>query len=300
MADAEITVVVLTYNSEEVVGRCLEALRQGGARASVVVIDNASRDRSVEVARAACPEAEIIQTGRNLGYTANNIGLQRARTSYALILNPDVELRPGALRALLDFANAHPRAALVGCRLLNPDGTLQHSCFRFPSLTQALVGFFPILPLDSERNGRYPPGAYERPHPVEHLLGACLLVRLEAVREVGLLDPRFFMYFEETDWCYRFRAAGWQVWYTPDATGVHQGGHSTRRDAERMSIEFYRSQQRFYRKHYSPWRRLALALIRRVGVAWWTLRTARALLRGRVDRELARRRFASYWQIARL
>jgi GT2 family glycosyltransferase len=282
------------------VGRCLSAVRLGGAEARVIVIDNASSDGSVQVARAADPGAEIVQTGRNLGYTANNLGLGRAETPYALILNPDVELRPGALGALLDFAAAHPHAAAVGCRLLNPDGSLQHSVFRFPSLTQAVVGFFELLPLDSVRNGRYPVESYDRPHRVEHALGACLLVRMSAVRQVGLLDPGFFMYFEETDWCYRARHAGWDVWYTPDATAVHQGGHSTRRDHEAMSVAFYRSQRRFYRKHYPRWKQLILAALRVVGVSYWALRTMKGIARGRVDRNLARRRFASYLAIVRL
>jgi GT2 family glycosyltransferase len=160
VSGAEVTVVVLTYNSEQVVGRCLEAIRAGGAQARTIVVDNASADRSLEVARTADPHAELIPTGMNLGYTANNLGIARAETPYVLVMNPDVELRAGALRALVDFAEAHPRAALVGCRLLNPDGSLQHSVFRFPSLTQALVGFFTLLPLDSERNGRYPLASY--------------------------------------------------------------------------------------------------------------------------------------------
>ncbi len=297
---AEVTVVVLTYNSEQIVARCLEAIRQGGAEADIIVIDNASSDRSVETARRADPSAQIIETGSNLGYTANNLGIARARTPYVLILNPDAELRPGALRALLDFADRHPRAALVGCRLLNPDGSLQHSCFRFPSLTQAFVGFFGVLPLDSERNGRYALAAYEQPHRVQHALGACLLVRRAAVDQIGLLDTRFFMYFEETDLCYRARAAGWEVWYTPDATAVHQGAHSTSRNHEAMSVEFYRSQDRFYRKHYSGLRHLALRALRLIGTSYWAARTLKGLLRRRVSLDVARRRFASYLAIARL
>src|SRR5690606_4997090 len=115
------------------------------------------------------------------------------------------ELRPGAVRALLDFARDHPRAALVGPRIVNDDESLQHSCFRFPNLRMVVTGFFGLTPLDSPQNGRYRSDDYERAHQVEHLLGACLLARREAADQVGLLDERYFMYFEETDWCYRMR-----------------------------------------------------------------------------------------------
>ena len=162
-----------------------------------------------------------------------------------------------------------------------------------------ITGFFGVLPLDSPANGRYQIEDYERAHPVEHLLGACLLVRREAVEQVGLLDEGYYMYFEETDWCYRMRQAGWENWYAPDATVVHRGAHSTSREPERMSAEFHRSQVRFYRKHYRPTARLALKALSVIGVVSWAARTSLAALRGRVPMSTAWRRFSSYWTIVR-
>ena len=297
-AAAEISVVVVTYNSADTIGACLESIERGGARAEIVVVDNASSDGSAGLVAQEFPAVRLVANPINEGFARGcNRGWRATTAPFVLLLNPDTELRPGATRALLEFARAHLRAALVGPRILNADGSLQHSCFRFPNLRMVVTGFFGLVPLDSPANGRYRPEEYERPHPVEHLLGACLLVRREAAEQVGLLDDGFYMYFEETDLCYRLRRAGWESWYTPDATVIHHGAHSTSREPERMSAAFYRSQARFYQKHYRLPAYLALKALSVLGVTYWTARTARGLLRRRVSAATARRRLASYWSI---
>lgn len=294
----ELAVVVVTYNSAETIGACLRSIEQGGASAEVVVVDNASSDGTAALVAAEFPAVRLIASPTNDGFArGSNRGWRATGAPFVLLLNPDTELRPGALAALLDCLRGRPRAALAGPRIVNPDGSLQHSCFRFPTLRMVVTGFFGLIPLDSVANGRYAPDDYERPHRVEHLLGACLLVRRAAAEQVGLLDEGFFMYFEETDWCYRLRAAGWESWYTPAATVVHRGAHSTAREPERMSAIFYRSQARFYRKHYSFFRLVAFKALCVLGLAYWTARTVRGALRGRVDRPTFRRRLRSYWAI---
>jgi hypothetical protein len=298
MPTPELSVVIVTYNSAATVESCLASLASGGAEAEVVVVDNASTDGTAELVAERYPGVRLIASRTNEGFGRGvNRGWRETSAAYVLILNPDTELGPGALRALLEFAEQQPRAGLVGPRVLNGDGSLQHSCFRFPSLRMVVTGFFGLVPLDSTRNGRYAVETYERAHEVEHLLGACLLVRRAAAERVGLMDEQFFMYFEETDLCYRMRAAGWENWYTPGATVVHLGAHSTGREPERMSAEFYRSQARFYRKHYDVGRYIALKGLSLAGMAYWTARTARGVLRGRLDLGTARRRLWSYWAI---
>jgi N-acetylglucosaminyl-diphospho-decaprenol L-rhamnosyltransferase len=162
----------------------------------------------------------------------------------------------------------------------------------------ARTGLFFELPIDSPRTGRYHVAEYELPHPVEHLLGACLLVRRAAAEQVGLFDEGFFMYFEETDLCYRLQAAGWECWYTPSACATHLGAHSTSRDPERMSAIFFQSQARFWRKHYSWHQQLTLKCLTLLGLIFWSGRTLRGLARRRVNVAQAGRRFASYWNIA--
>jgi GT2 family glycosyltransferase len=295
---AQLAVVVVTYRSIETIEACLRSVQAEGEPAEVVVVDNASDDGTAALVRERFPEVTLLENRTNEGFgRAANRGWRETTAPYVVILNPDTELRPGAARALLDFAAAHPRAGLVGPRVLNADGTLQHSCFRFPSLRMVVTGFFGLIPLDSPANGRYRVEEYDHPHEVEHLLGACLLVRRAAAEQVGLMDERFYMYFEETDLCYRMRAAGWQNWYTPAATVVHRGAHSTSREPERMSAEFYRSQARFYRKHYSLGRLLAFKALSVLGIGYWTARTVRGLLRRRISGQTFRRRLASYWAI---
>lgn len=293
-------VVVVTYNSAQTIAGCLEAVEAGGVPAEVVVVDNASSDGTAALVAERFPNIKLIASPINEGFGRGaNRGWQETSSEYVLLLNPDAEARPGAIQALLVFAQQHPRAALVGPRLLNDDGSLQHSCFRFPNLRMVLTGFFGLLPLDSPANGRYRLDEYERAHRVEHLLGACLLVRRAAANEVGLLDEGYYMYFEETDWCYRTRQAGWENWYCPDATVLHRGAHSTSREPERMSAEFHRSQAHFYRKHYRLSAYLALKALSWLGVGFWAARSTLAVLRGRISSERFRRRLASYWSIVR-
>jgi GT2 family glycosyltransferase len=294
----ELDVLVVTYNSAATIAPCLASVARGGAASRIVVVDNASGDDTVARIRSQFPEVCLIENRRNEGFgRACNRAWQASSAPFALLLNPDTLLQPGATRALVDFARDHPRSMLVGPRILNEDGSLQHSCFRFPNLTMAVTGFFALLDLDSPLNGRYRIEEYDQPHQVEHLLGACLLIRREPIGRFAPLDERFFMYFEETDLCYRSRLAGWENWYTPSAVVTHLGAHSTSREPERMSAEFYRSLARFYRKNYSPARYALLKAISVAGVAYWTARSLRGLLLRRIGGATFKRRLASYWAI---
>ena len=298
--DPDLSIVVVSYNTREVLRRCLELVRAGsrGLDVELIVVDNASTDRSAEMVAECFPEATLIANQRNVGFgKANNLAFLRTRGRYVLLLNPDTAVGPDALAELVRFADAHPDAGVVGARLEYPNGSLQHSAFRFPDLRQAWFGFFDVVPIDSRINGRYEPARYERPFRAEHLLGACLLLRREALEQVGPFDPRYFMYFEETDLCARLRRAGWDNLYTPAARVVHLGATSTGAARERMSVEFHRSQAYFYRKHYGPAGYAALKAIVWLGVGYRLARSLRAYVRGRIDAALLRERLVGYWRI---
>jgi N-acetylglucosaminyl-diphospho-decaprenol L-rhamnosyltransferase len=264
-------------------------------------VDNASRDGSAELVRVRFPEARLLANAENVGFgRANNRAIALARGRYVLLLNPDTEPAPDAIRALVRFADANPTAGIVGGRLENEDGTHQHSAFRFPDWKQALFGFFDnLVPLDSRINGRFPARRYERPFVAEHLLGACLLIRREALATVGAFDPDYFMYFEETDLCARMRKAGWRNLYTPDARVRHVGASSTSAPEvrEKMSVEFHRSQARWYRTHRGLAGYAGLKAIVWAGVAYRFARSLRAYARGRIDARLLRERLDGYWRI---
>jgi GT2 family glycosyltransferase len=245
------------------------------------------------------PEVRLIASQENLGYGGGcNLGLAAAHGRYLLVLNQDIAVRPGALQALVSFADAHPEAGAVGARLEYEDGRFQHSAFRFPDWKQAFFGFFDgFVPLDSEINGRYSVDHLDRPFEAEHLLGACLLLRREAIDQAGLFDPTFFMYFEETDLCVRLRKAGWRSYWSPSARAMHVSAASTSVASEAMSVEFHRSQAIFYRRHRGAGGYLLLKAIVWAGIGYRLARSLRAWARGRISGELLRERSIGYWRI---
>jgi len=262
---AEISVIVVSYNTRDYLRDCLGSLRDDSEAPAheVWVVDNGSRDGSVAMVRAEFPGVEVIETGENLGFArANNLALRRMRGRTALLLNSDTLVRPGALRGMLRALDTHPEAAAVGPRLLNRDGSLQRSCYRFPAPGRAFRDqlFITSLLANHPRWGDYRRWAHDRERAVDFVIGAALLVRADIMPAVGLLDEDFFMYAEETDWCYRMHRAGYQVWFTPDAEIIHYGGGSGKAMADRVFAEFSAGQHRFYRKHHGSSGALALRL----------------------------------------
>ncbi len=240
------SVVVVTHNALPWLERCLESVRGE----EIVVVDNGSSDGSAEVARDLAPEATVIEQG-NVGLAAGwNAGMAATTGRWFLILNADAWLTEGALRRLVAFGDSRPEAAIVGPRLLNPDGTLQRSVRGFPTLWRLATEYFflrKLAPRSELLNGFYAGGfAHDEVREAEFLMGACMLVRREAVEQVGPLDEAFFLFSEETDWAYRFRKAGWQVLFYPGAECVHVGGAS---HGGRLFRENVRGHLRFLAKH---------------------------------------------------
>jgi hypothetical protein len=290
----------VNYHAREYLLACLAALEAAppGVDYRVVLVDNSPGDGAAEAVRARFPAVEVVTNTVNVGFgRACNQAIRASASPYVLLLNPDTAVQPRALPALLAALAAHPRVAAVGPRLVYPDGRYQHSAFRFPDFAQALFGFFEWVPLDSHWNGRYPVPRSDAPRAVEHLLGACLLIRREALEAIGLLDERFFIYFEETDWCARARRAGWQLWQVPAATVVHHSGGTTRLVAEEMSLQFHRSQAVYYRKHHGLPGYLLLKAIVLLGVSYRLARSLRATLRRRISPALLATRLRIYWAI---
>jgi GT2 family glycosyltransferase len=296
-----LSAIVVGYNGRDLLARCLDSLLEDadGLGVEVIVVDNASHDGTPEMVTERFPTVRLIVNQENVGYGgALNQGIAQARGRYLLVLNQDVAVRPGALQALLDFATTHPLAGAVGPRLEYEDGRFQHSAFRFPDWKQAFFGFFDgLVPLDSEVNGRYPPEQQYRAFVAEHLLGACLLLRREALDQVGAFDPTFFMYYEETDLCVRLTRAGWRSYFVPAARAMHVSAASTSASPERMSIEFHRSQAIFYRRHWGLGGYLLLKTIVWAGTGYRFARSVRAFARGRIGAPLLRERIGGYWRI---
>lgn len=257
MNQPDISVCIVNWRTREALRRCLNSLaaHRGGLRLQVIVVDNASGDGSAEMVASEYPQAELVANDENIGYAAaNNQALGASRAPCKLLLNPDIVVKPGALAALLDFIRQHPQAAAVAPRLVYPDGRLQYTCRSFPTpdvVFWEALGLSRLAPR-SRIFGKYRMTwwDYDQARPVEQPMASALLLRGEALDEVGLLDESFNIFFNDVDLCYRLKRAGWEIWFTPAAEMIHEHGAATSQVKRQMIIESHRSFLRFYRKHY--------------------------------------------------
>jgi len=246
MADADVSAVVVTHDALPWLEQCLESVRDIPA----IVVDNASSDGTPAFVRERFPEVSVIEQG-NLGLgTGWNRGIAATDGRYVLILNADAWLTEDSLDRLVTFADARSDAAVVGPRLLNTDGSLQRSVRGFPTVWRLVTEYFflrKLAPRWRALNAFYAGGFdHDQVREAEFVMGACMLVRRAAIDEVGGLDESFFLFSEETDWCYRFGQAGWKVLFFPGAECVHVGGAS---HGGRMFCENLRGHLRFLAKH---------------------------------------------------
>jgi N-acetylglucosaminyl-diphospho-decaprenol L-rhamnosyltransferase len=245
----EVSTIVVTYNALPWVEQALDSVRG----TELVVVDHGSTDGTLGRVRDRFPEAIVVEQ-ENRGFGAgNNAGMRAASGRWYLLLNSDAWLEPGALEALVAFAEAHPDAAVVGPRLRNTDGTLQRSVRGFPSVWRIATEYLflrKLAPRSQALNAFYAGGFdHDTAREADFLMGSALLVRPKAVEAVGGFDERYFMFSEETDWCYRLRAAGWKVWFFPGAEAVHVGGATTTRNWGPMFREQVRGHLRFLADH---------------------------------------------------
>lgn len=265
----DLTVIVVNWNTRELLDACLGSLPAAldGLTAEVLLVDNASGDGSAEHVRARFPDVEVIETGANLGFAGgNNRALERATGTTVLLLNPDTVCRPGALRSLHEALHARPGIGAVGPLLVDADDAPVTSWGNEPS------PLYHLLELLGPGPRRWPPAlrrltftrvpARDDPaRPVDYVAGACLMIRRECLEAVGGLDKRFFLYFEETDWCRRARGAGWEIRFCPAARVAHLEGRAAARVGDFALAQFQHSYRLYVEKHHGPGR---VALFRAV------------------------------------
>lgn len=250
----DISVVIVNWNTCALLAKCVAAVEQEAASVlhDIWVVDNGSRDDSVAMLRRKFPHVHVIESQTNLGFAgANNLAMQRSEGRYLLLLNTDAIVAPGSILALLDLAERTPRAGIIGARLLNPDGSFQASHTDFPTLWQEFLILTTIgRRLHSSWYPSHGPEEAKGPQRVDYVQGACMLVRRDALAEVGGLDEGYFMYAEEVDWCRRMADRGWEVWYQPTAKIVHIGGASSAKRKTSREADLYRSRVRYFRIHH--------------------------------------------------
>jgi GT2 family glycosyltransferase len=256
-------VIVVSGNDRQHLETCLESLERFPLTLGptvIHVVDNATRDCTIGMVKARFPGVQLHELGWNAGFcVANNVGLRAGRASYALILNPDTEFIESSLDQLVSTLEERRDIGVIGCRLIRRDGSFDHAAKRsFPTPLGALAHFMGVG-RRAEAGGRM--AQYRVPDLAEHeegevdaVNGAFMLVRRDAMNGVGLFDEGYWIYMEDLDWCYRFKQAGWKVWYDGRTTVIHvKGGTTVRRGHRglRHNFSFHRGMARFYRKFYA-------------------------------------------------
>ena len=267
---SHVAAVVVTYDALPWIENCLDSVRG----VETVVVDNGSSDGTVDFVRERYPDVRLVES-ENRGLGAGwNIGIRETTTTYVLLLNADAWMTEGSLDRLVGFADGRARAAVVGPRLLNLDGTLQRSVRGFPTVWRLATEYLflrKLAPRSSALNAFYGGGFdHDEVRSVEVVMGACMLVRRDAVEQVGECDEDYFLFSEETDWCFRFREDGWEVVFFPGAECLHVRGAS---HSGRLYRENLRGHLLFLEKHRGPRvaeraRRLLLVSLRLRGLVF--------------------------------
>jgi N-acetylglucosaminyl-diphospho-decaprenol L-rhamnosyltransferase len=298
----DLSVVIVNWNVRDLLQRCVESVLSSkrSITTEIIVVDNASVDGSVEMLRAEFPQTVLIANPENRGFpAANNQGIAAAQGRYVLLLNPDTEVLADALDALVQYMDAHPDVGLVGPQLLHPDGQVQSSRRRYPTLATL---FFESTWLESLAPRALLRRYYVLDQPdnavldVDWITGAAMLARREVIQQVGGMDERFFMYSEELDWCRRIKAAGWRVVYHPEARVIHYEGKSSEQAMPARHVNFQRSKIRYARKYHGP--RLAAAL-RLYLLGLYAGQLGLELAKGLMGhkRALRQQRVEAYWRV---
>ncbi|MDD4995363.1 MAG: glycosyltransferase family 2 protein [Patescibacteria group bacterium] len=224
----DVSIIILNYKSSGLARQCIKSIVAAAPKLEyeIIVVDNNSHDGIGRMLREQFPQVKFIQSSRNAGFAAgNNIGLRVATGRYAMIVNPDIIVNPGTLEEMVKEMDAHPEIGLLAPQLLNPDKTIQYSCYRLPTFG---IPFYRRTPLGLTPRGKRMIRSYlmaewdhAAPREIDWCVAACIMVRRSAVECVGYFDERYFMYFEDADWCRRFHQAGFRVVYFPRAKMFH-------------------------------------------------------------------------------
>jgi hypothetical protein len=304
----DLSIIIVSWNVRDLLQRCLDSILEKPdfyekpGFWQVIVVDNGSTDGSVEMVRTEFPDVHLIANEDNRGFpAANNQGITVAQGRYVLLLNPDTEVVADALATMVAFADDHPDVGMIGPQLLNPDGSVQSSRRRFPTLATA---FFESTWLEPYAPRRLLDRYYIRDRPydaiqdVDWITGAAMLARREAIDEVGLMDEGYFMYSEELDWCRRFQEAGWRVVYLPTAQIIHHVGKSSEQVVAARHIHFQTSKVRYFRKYHGALMAEWLRLFLLANYVWQLGLEGVKWLVGH-KRSLRAQRIEAYWQVLR-
>lgn len=302
------SIIIVNWNTKELLHNCLESIydRAGEVDCEIIVVDNASSDGSVDIVKKQFPQVIFIENNENRGFaTANNQGIRIARGRYILLLNSDTIVCDAGIEKTVQYADKRPEAAVIGCQVWENSETIQMTCFRFPSILALFSETFALNKIFKKNRffGRERMLWWGRDteRQVEVVSGMFMLVRREAIDEVGLMDESYFLYCEEADWCYRFSKAGWKILFWPGAKIIHVdgGSHSSKQVALEMHVQQHKSLLIFFRKHYGLMSfllaRLLLSLSSACRCAVWTVATIFKQLLGKDTASEQKERQKHWW-----
>jgi GT2 family glycosyltransferase len=256
--EVDLTIIIVSWNTKERLRRCLRSIWRTNVETAfeVIVVDNASSDSSADCVEGEFPQINVIRNDKNLGFArAANQAIIMARGDLIMLLNPDTVVHDKTIDRLVAFASEHPDIGIIGCKIVNEDGTLQHSCRRFPTPVVGLFRntFLGRLFPHNRFTTRYlmDDWDHENIREVDWVSGACMVIRREALSEIGVLDERYFMYCEDLDLCFRAHNAGWKIFYYPRAIVTHRKGAASDQAQVRCIITFHKSLYKFFCKYFS-------------------------------------------------
>ena len=266
MLDA--SVIIVNWNSKQYLMKCLESIYRHthGFSSELIVVDNASSDGTAAELRKRYPDVKLIEGKGNVGFAkGNNIGIAASSGRYVCLVNPDVEFLEDCLSKLCRYMDANDKVGICGPKILNKDGSVQYSCREYPTLWNNLcfaLGLHRVFPrsaLFSNELMSY--FDHNELREVEALSGCFMVVRREAMKEVGLMDDAFFMYSEDVDWCKRFHNEGWKVVFNPEAKAIHYGGGSMENTSLWSTVQQERALMQYWSKHHGAIKTTLLRVI---------------------------------------
>lgn len=255
----DLSIIIVNYNTKELLKQTIESVINTTAQAvkyEIIVSDNGSKDGSGEMMKSCFPHIRFIENNANLGFSkANNVAIKESSGRYVLLLNSDTVVKENCLEKCVLYIDEHSEIGVLGCKIVLPDGKLDHACKRgYPTPEASLYYMLKLHKLfpASKKFGAYNLGYLPENeiNEVDSLVGAFMMVKREAIEKVGLLDENFFMYGEDIDWCYRIKEAGWKVMYYPEVEIIHYKGASSKKKRAKTIYEFHRAMYLFYNKHY--------------------------------------------------
>ena len=288
-SDVCLSIIVVNFETPDYTLECVRSIYKNRPHCSfeVIIIDNGSKDGSFERLRSELPQVLCIETGSNLGFSqANNLGINNARGNFTLLLNSDTKILDNSLDKMIEYLIANPHVGALGPRQLQGNGKLQLSWGSFPTLiSEAFRKLLHYrLSINDLKIRDYLEEKYAGSTDVDWVSGSCLMARKQALIDAGLLDGRFFMYFEDIDLCRRLKDSNWRIHYNSDITIVHYGGVSAKRNLLRVLVEYRRSQIYFTKKYYGLRGVLGLKLLLFVKYVFYFINSGLLYLSGLVFR----------------